>query len=339
MRAPGLTSPGISPSSISAFLAAAAGRRLLPRKALARGGARWERRGGEMTTKTTTRVAIIGLGAMGSRMASRLLDAGHELIVYNRSAERAAPLVDRGARRAASPKEAAAGAGVVISMVTDDEASRAVWLDPERGALGGLGAEAIAIESSTLTLDWVRELAEHVGRRGARFLDAPVVGSRPQADAGQLVYLIGGAPETVDAARDVLGVLGAALRHVGLAGSGAVMKLVVNALFGIQVAALAELLGVLRGAGVDRAQALELLGALPVTSPALRGAGALIAADRHEPMFPIDLVEKDFRYALALARDVGASLPTAEAVRRVYAAAQSAGHGGQNIAAVSRIYG
>ncbi|WP_437969484.1 NAD(P)-dependent oxidoreductase [Sorangium sp. So ce260] len=298
----------------------------------------WKRRGGDMGTKTTTRVAIIGLGAMGSRMASRLLDAGYGLTVHNRSAARAEPLVARGARCAASAREAAAGADVVISVVTDDEASRAVWLDPARGALGGLATGAMAIESSTLTLGWVRELSAHIERHGARFLDAPVVGSRPQADAGQLVHLVGGAPETVDAARDLLGAMGATLRHVGLAGSGTAMKLAVNALFSIQVAALAELLGVLRGAGVDRAHALELLGPLPVTSPGLKGAGALIGADRHEPMFPVDLVAKDLRYALAVAQGMGVSLPTTEAVHRVYVEAQSAGYGDQNITAVSRLY-
>ena len=142
-----------------------------------------------------SRIAVLGMGAMGSRIAQKLLKTNYQVIVYNRTADKAKLLVEQGAIYAAKPREAAEQADIVISMVTDDLASRAVWLDPETGAILGLSKNAIAIESSTLTVNWTRELAAAIAGHGAEFLDAPVVGSRPQADAGKLIYLVGGKAE------------------------------------------------------------------------------------------------------------------------------------------------
>jgi 3-hydroxyisobutyrate dehydrogenase len=192
------------------------------------------------------RIAVLGLGAMGSRMAARLLGAGHQVSVYNRSAGPAHDLVAAGAVAGKTPRAAAEGAEIVIAMVRDNEASRAIWCDEQDGALRGFGAGAIAIESSTLTPGWVRELGAEVQQAGARFLDAPVVGSRPQADAGQLIHLVGGDADIFDRAKGVLSALGGAAHHVGPVGAGARLKLAVNALFGVQVAALAELLALLK---------------------------------------------------------------------------------------------
>ncbi len=283
-------------------------------------------------------VAVLGMGAMGSRMARALLRAGHDVVVYNRTPERARVLAAEGAEQAATPRAAAAGAAVVIGMVADDRASRAVWLDRHTGAVWGLAAGAIAIESSTLTPTWARDLAGHVGGQGAAFLDAPVVGSRPQADAGQLVYLVGGDDEALARARPVLSAIGGAIRHVGPVGQGMALKLAANALFGIQVAAMGELLGLLRKAGVDEATAVEILGELPVTSAALKGASGQILARSFAPLFPIDLVEKDLGYILETARSVDAPVPTTTAARDVYARARDAGHGDEHIAAVARLF-
>jgi len=283
-----------------------------------------------------TKISMLGLGAMGARMARRLLDAGAELTVYNRTARRTAPLGDAGARVATTPREAVTGAAVVIACVTDDEASRSLWLDEADGALAGLADGAIAIESSTLTPGWVTELGGAMRDAGARFLDAPVLGSRPQAEAGALVHLVGGAPEDVDAAREVLGHVGGALHHVGPVGAGARFKLCANVLFGVQIAALAEALAILDRGGVDASRALEVLGTLPITSAAMKGVGGLIAAERWAPMFPIDLVEKDFRYAIVQAERLGARAPVTRAVREVYEGARADGLGGENIHAVAK---
>lgn len=276
-------------------------------------------------------VASLGLGAMGARMAARQLDAGHTLTVWNRSPERTADLAARGARVAATPREAATGAEVILCMVTDDDASRTVWLG-EDGALAGLAEGSVAIEASTLTVAWVLELAEEASASGASFLDAPVVGSRPQADAGVLISLVGGGPATLERARPALDAYSGAIHHVGPTGHGAAMKLAVNALFATQVAAVAELFGALRTSGLDDERIVDVLAALPVTSPAAGGALHSISARAFDPLFPIDLVEKDLRYALELAPDA----PTTEAVRAVFAHAKETGQGGENITAVAK---
>ena len=278
-------------------------------------------------------VSILGLGAMGARMAARLLDAGHALTVWNRTPGRADGLATRGARLASSPRDAATGADLVIACVTDDAASRSVWFGDD-GALAGLGPDAVAVESSTLTVAYVNELAEAVAVTGAAFLDAPVAGSRPQAEGGHLVYLVGGDARSLERARPAFDVMGGAVHHVGPTGHGAAMKLAVNALFAIQVAAVGEWFAALRGAGLDEDRTVEVLSAVPVTSPAAAGALGAIARGAFDPLFPIDLVEKDLGYAVELA----AAAPATAAARETFARAQAEGLGGQNITAVARLF-
>jgi 3-hydroxyisobutyrate dehydrogenase len=285
-----------------------------------------------MTEKTT--VAFLGLGAMGSRMAARLLDAGTTVRVYNRSRGPRDALAARGAVAFATPAQAVAGADVVMAMVTDDEAARAVWLHPETGALAGLAEGATCVESSTVTPGWIAELrgalsADHL------LLDAPVAGSRPQAEAGQLTYLVGGPAEALERVRPLLAHLGGAIHHVGAApGAGAVMKLVVNGMFGVQIAALSELLGLAEAGGVGVERALSVLGETPILSPAMKGVGRLIRAGTYAPMFPVDLVEKDFRYVV----ETAGRAPVAEATRGVFRAAQAEGFGEENLHAVAKLY-
>jgi len=283
-------------------------------------------------------VAVLGLGAMGLRMAKKLLETGHDVVVYNRTGARARTLEAEGATRADSPREAAARSEFVIGMVTDDGASRAVWLDANTGAIGGLREGAVAIESSTLTPAWVRELADAVAARGAGFLDAPVVGSRPQAEAGQLIYCVGGATETLAKAREVLSAMGAAIHHLGPVGAGIAVKLAVNAFFGIQVAAMGEILGLLRKSGIDVKLAVEVLGTLSTTSPALKAVAGQVAARSYAPLFPINLVEKDFRYITESAAQINAPVPASKAVRDVYARALRAGYGDDNISGIAQLF-
>ncbi len=289
-----------------------------------------------MTEQTT--IAVLGMGAMGARMAHKLLDAGHRLVVYNRSPQRCAPLVERGAVLAKTPAQAAAQAQILLSVVTDDDASRQIWTDPDQGALRHVQSGALLIESSTLTRGWVEALAAQAADRGLDFLDAPVAGSRPQAEAGALIHLVGGHPDAVARGRCVLQTLGQAIHHVGPAGASTSMKLAVNALFGIQVAALAETLGALSQHGINPQAATEVLGQMPITSPALVGIGRLMAASTFAPLFPIDLVEKDFRCALTHAAAVQAPTPITAAAQQAYARAQHQGLGQLNIHAILKAY-
>ncbi|MBE9109901.1 NAD(P)-dependent oxidoreductase [Nodosilinea sp. LEGE 07298] len=282
-------------------------------------------------------ITVLGLGAMGTRLAINLIKAGYTVTVWNRSPAPAKTLVAQGASVAPSPRAAAQDADVVLAMVTDNDASRAIWLDPETGALGGMGSGAIAVELSTLTVAWIQALATAMENSGIAFLEAPAVGSRPQAEASKLTYLVGGRAETLAQVQHILlGAGGSTVHHVGPVGQGMALKLAVNALFGIQVAALAELLGLLDNLGLPPAQALDLLGELPIISPAARLAGNLMVANNHAPLFPIDLVEKDFRYVLETAQAVGAAAPAATAIHALYQKAVAQGLGGHNITGIAQ---
>jgi len=281
------------------------------------------------------RIAVLGTGAMGSRMAVALLRGGHAVTVWNRTSARALPLVEQGASLASSPRAAADDAQVVLAMVRDDEASRQVWLSKD-GALAAMSAEAIGIESSTLSAKWVRELATSFAAHGVGFLDAPVVGTRAQADTASLIHLIGGDVAIVARATPVLSAIGGVAHHVGPAGSGAVMKLVVNAFLGIQVAALGELLGAAAQMGLDRRRAGEVLIEMPSCSASAKGVTLAMLARNFAPAFPVELVEKDLGY-LADETKPG-SAPLNSAARAVFVQAITAGLAADNMTAVAKLY-
>ncbi len=283
-------------------------------------------------------VAFLGLGAMGSRMAQRLLGQGHTLRVWNRSPAPAEALVERGAVRAATPREAAAGADVVISIVSDDSAARSVWLDAETGACAGLSRGALAVESSSVTPAWILELGGAVRAAGADLVDAQVTGSRPQAEAGQLIYMIGGEEGGFERAREILKPLGGAFYHIGPLGKGSTFKLAVNALFAAQLASVAELLAMLARNGIDEHAAVETLTHFPTLSPAMAGNARLMVERRTSPLFTIDLMAKDLGYALEVARAAGAQAPIVEASHNVFEAARDKGFGGKNISALRLLY-
>lgn len=284
------------------------------------------------------RIAVLGLGAMGTRMAGNLLKAGHTVTVYNRTPERALVLQQQGALQAPTPCAAAEGAELVLSMVRDDDASRAVWLNPDEGAIHSLRPGAMAIESSTLTPAWVQALAASIEKTGAAFLEVPVLGSRPQAEAGQLIALVGGSADDLARVSAVLAAITGVIHHVGPIGAGALMKLVVNTQLSVQVALLAEMLGVLERQGIGADQAVSLLHSLPTTSPALQVGGKLMAARSFAPLFPIALVEKDLGYALAAARGAGASTPLLAVAHELYAAAVERGFGDDHIVGIRQLF-
>ncbi len=284
-------------------------------------------------------ISVLGLGAMGSRMAKSLVSCGHQVTVWNRTIARCEALGLAGARIAASPRDAVREADFVIAAVRDDNASRAVWLDDGSGALGAMKPGAVAIESSTLSVDWVRELARAADTvPGVSFLEAPVAGSRPQADARQLIYFVGGDARVIATAEPVLKAMGAAVHHAGPVGAGAAIKLAVNALFGVQVAALAELLGALAKAGVDLERAVSIIGATPVCSAAAKGASASMLTKDFAPLFPVDLVEKDLGYMHSLAMTAGAEVPLSDAARAVMSAAVARNFGADHLTGIIRLY-
>ena len=247
-------------------------------------------------------------------------------------------IVKAGAKAAETPHVAARDAEFVISMVRDNEASKQVWLDTETGAMAGLAKNAITIESSTLTVPWTQELGKQFQDRGIAFLDAPVAGTLPQAEAAQLIYFVGGEVEAFNKTQPILQAMGNTIHHAGIVGSGMTIKLAVNALFGIQVSALGELIGLMKGCGLDETTAVEILTSTPVCSPAVKGAAAGILSRSFSPLFPIELVEKDLNYAVKTAQDNRSKLPIAEATQQTFVDAIAHGYGADNITGIAQLY-
>lgn len=283
-------------------------------------------------------VAFLGIGEMGSRMVKNLLKAGHSVTVYNRTPERAAALVQAGALVAETPREAAAQSEIIISMVTDVEASRAIWLDEKSGAIHAVRGGVIAVESGTVTPEWARELAAVVEERGAGFLDAPVSGSLPQAEAGELIFLVGGSKEMVDRAVVAFTAMGSGVHHFGPAGAGTAMKLAVNGLLGIEAAALGEIIGLIRKFGLDEEKAIDMLNSSPLMSPRMKFMAGQMKSGSFAPNFPIHLVAKDFRYIVQAAASAGATTPLAQVAGDLYAQAQAKELGAQDISGIAQMF-
>jgi 3-hydroxyisobutyrate dehydrogenase len=284
------------------------------------------------------KVAFLGLGAMGSRMAANLVEAGHELSVWNRSPENARPLVEAGAKAATTPHAAVKGTDFAITMLRDSDASRDVWLRPDSGALSSLPDGAIGIECSTVSPDWIRQLAREFQKRGRAFLEAPVSGSRPQAEARQLIFLTGGDAHILAKAEPILQAMGNAVHHAGPVGNGIIVKLAVNALLGIQVAAMGELIGFLKHTGADEAKATDILTSTSVCSPAAKIAAASMIGHNFTPMFAAELMEKDLGYILAAADGAQARIPVSGAAREAFREALSVGHAHENMTSIVQLY-
>ena len=286
-------------------------------------------------TMAQPRVAILGLGIMGTGMANRLLSANFPLTVYNRNREKSVPFADAGAFVAESPREAASRSEIILSMVGDDAASRGVWLG-ENGALAGARRNAVLIESSTLSGDWIQELAAKAAEWGCRFLDAPVTGTKPHAASGELVFLVGGSAEALDAARPVFSVLGRDAVHLGPVGSGSLMKLINNFVCGVQAASFAEAVAMIDAGGLDRAKAVSILtGGAPGSGIVKRMADRIAARD-FTPNFALRWMAKDIGYAIDDASKNGISLQTAAAALSVFKQAIAEGHGDEDFSAVSK---
>jgi 3-hydroxyisobutyrate dehydrogenase len=282
-----------------------------------------------------TNVAFLGLGIMGSGMANRLLSANFSLTVYNRNREKCLPFEKDGAFIASTPREAASRSQVVISMVGDDTASREIWLG-EHGALQGASRDSILIECSTLSRDWIAELASKASERGCKFLDAPVTGTKPHAAAGELVFMVGGSPETLEAARPVFSVLGRDVLHMGPVGSGSAMKLINNFVCGVQAASFAEALSMIDAGGLDRTTALSVLTGGAPGSGIVKRIAERVATNDFTPNFALHWMAKDLSYALRNAADQGIPLQTATAALSVFRQAIAEGHGDEDFSAISK---
>jgi 3-hydroxyisobutyrate dehydrogenase-like beta-hydroxyacid dehydrogenase len=264
-------------------------------------------------------VAVIGLGAMGSRIAARLLDAGHELVVWNRTPGRTEPLVARGARQASTPAAAAGSAELVITMLADPHALLEVVMGAG-GLAAGVREGAIVVEMSTVGPASVQRLRELLPD-GVDLVDAPVLGSRDEAAGGTLVVFVGGTDETFRRVEPVLEPLGT-VRHVGPLGSGAAAKLVANStLFGT-LCVLGEALALADALGLSRDAAFEVLAAAPLAAQAERRR-TTIESGSYPPRFPLPLARKDADLIHEAATSAGVDLRLAFAAREWLAEAEA----------------
>lgn len=269
------------------------------------------------------RVGFIGLGRMGHGMAGRYIEAGFEVAVFNRSRAKADDLIARGARWADTPLMAATGADAVVTMVADDEASRAVWLGPD-GAAAAMTPGAVAIECSTVSHDHALQMAAELRGRGFSYIDCPVTGLPEAAASGKLTLLVGAEPGDLDKARPYLAPIGSTIRHFGAVGTGTVYKLINNLMGAIQIAGIAEGLAIAEQAGLDMDLVLESIrGGVAASPQVLRHAPRMVARNFADASFTVALRHKDAAYAVRLAESLLRDPPTvARAAVEAYAKAK-----------------
>ena len=282
------------------------------------------------------RIGFAGLGHMGLPMATRIADHGFSLTAWNRTAERAAPLAERGARVAASLRELAARSDVIITMVSDGPVAVSVWA--AGGLLEACEPGAIGIDMSTIGPRAARDIAARAADRGIRFLDAPVSGSVALANQGTLTAMVGGDPAALEVARPALAAITAKQLHLGPSGAGAAMKLAVNIMIAATNHAVAEALALAARSGINPQDAYEVLSVSAVSSPFLAYKRDAYLTDDDVPVsFTTALMSKDLQLALAIAGESGLALPLTAAARRTLEEACAAGMRDADFACVARL--
>jgi 3-hydroxyisobutyrate dehydrogenase len=284
-----------------------------------------------------THVTLLGLGIMGSGIARNILKNGYPLTVYNRTKEKAASLIEAGAQWADSPALAAQHADVVISVVSDDDASRWTWLS-DQGAFATLREQTIAVECSTLSIEWVRAWHALAHERGAKALDAPLAGSKLAAESGTLTLFVGADPTLLAKARPILSAFAANIIHFGPPASGAIYKLVNNLQGAIHLLALSEGVALAERAGLNMDVVLEALNSGVAASPMVKSKAArVIDRDHDEVHFALRWMHKDLTYALRAADELGVPMPLVAEAREVYRMAMLMGLSDLDMSAVTEV--
>lgn len=283
------------------------------------------------------KIGFIGLGTMGAPMASNLLKAGYPVTVFNRTASKAAPLAEQGAVVAPSPKEAAAGADVVITMVSNDESIVEVYEGTE-GLLAGIRPGTTVIDCSTISPALVKRLAAQIADIGGAFLDAPVTGSSPAAIDGTLVFMVGGPGETLAQVMDLFDTMGKKVLHMGDNGSGAVAKLAHNTIVGINNLALAEGFAIASKSGLPADRFLELVQLGSAGSKAAELKGRKIIEHDFTNQFSLALMLKDLKLASALTDGSSIPAPMLSLAKSLFQAGQTQGFGDEDLSSIVKVY-
>lgn len=280
-------------------------------------------------------VGFIGLGIMGSRMATRLVEEGYDLIVWNRTEAKAKPLVEKGATQAESPAALAGDVDVLFTMLADPQAVRQTAFGTE-GFLDALQAGALWVDSSTVNPSFSREMDEAAQVRGVRFVDAPVAGTKGPAEEGSLLFLVGGSEEDVAAAGPFFGVMGRKTVHVGDASMGTSLKMVFNLLLAEAMLAFSEGMALGLALGIERETLFGILLDGPVVAPFVKGKQSIIEEGEYEAHFPLKWMEKDLHLAALTAYEEEVALPAGAITKEIYALAARKGLANLDFSAIYR---
>jgi 3-hydroxyisobutyrate dehydrogenase len=283
------------------------------------------------------RIGLVGLGIMGTPIGRHLISAGFKLTVHNRTRSRAAPLVALGAVWADTPREVAQESEAVISVVSDDGASRSVWLG-EHGALAGMSAGSIAVECSTLSYEWIGALARESRLCDVSLVDAGLGGSKLAAERGELTLFAGGDAAAMERVRPVLASFSERIVWFGPVGSGMAYKLVNNLMAAGQMAALAEGMALAEQLGLDMQTVHQAVTSGAVSSPIVKSKASCVIGHQYEvTQFPLGLMLKDLNYALRLGDQLGVRLGGPRAAKALYEAAVQNGLADRDWAAVGEV--
>lgn len=282
-----------------------------------------------------TKIAFLGTGIMGAGMAHNLLKTGFDVTVWNRTAGKTQPLVEAGATAAATPAEAVTDADIIMSIVGDDTSSREVWLGAKGVLAGQTKPNAIAVESTTISLGWANELHQALTEANLRFIDCPVTGGRGGAEGGTLTLLVGADEEVLAEARPVLDSFSSQIIHFGPPGAGTAYKLIANLMGAVHAVALGEGILMAEKAGLNMERVVEGLTSGAVSGPLIKAFAQRMVENDHDFVnFSARWMHKDATYGVNMARDIGQAIPMSAVAAQVYQMALSQGLGEKNVSAV-----
>lgn len=281
------------------------------------------------------RIAFVGLGIMGSRMAANLVRSGQDVVVYNRTREKEDALVAVGASRKESLADSIRDADVVITMLSTPEVVREAAVGPN-GFLASMREGALWVDCTTVNPSFSRAMAELANDVGVRFVDAPVAGSKAPAESAQLLFLAGGETSDVDEVRPLFDAMGRATLHAGPVGQGSAMKMVFNLLLGETMYAFGEALALAVALDLDRKTILDALLGSVLAAPFLESKRTMFETGKHDTQFPLEWTRKDLQLASQSAYEMNLPTPGLNAIKEAYAAAVRDGLGREDLSAIAR---
>jgi len=281
------------------------------------------------------KVAFIGMGAMGVSMALNILNAGYELTVHNRTREKEEAVARAGALRASSPKEAAAGAEVIIICVSDTPDVETVILG-ENGVIHGAKSGAIVVDMSTISPTVTRRIAEELGKKGVRMIDAPVSGGTEGAKKGTLSIMVGGEADDVKKVEEILKAMGKTITHVGLIGAGQITKAINQIIVAGTFWSVAEGVSLGLKAGLDMEKVIQAVSGGAAGSWGLSNRSGNMIKNEYPLGFRVKLHRKDLNIALEIAREIGVTLPVAAFIEQVETGLIGRGYGDEDASAIAR---